>query len=1001
MPQVGTNGLNNAVDAAGRLAEQLAEPGCIEAWLVAMRTDLNESTTSAVRKLGTFDLPPDLAATLLRQLTHFYLSNGGLETGLRNLSRFLERVRGPLALVTLFERDVEALPVLMRVLSIDGPLAEIVIEDVESFDLLRLVQGRAISRDELLADLQSEIGALDSERSISSILRRFHNREMLRIGYGLLTGDATASWVGEQLALIAEVICSAAFEHVRRKMGKQFHPNLDVVGIAIIALGDCGSQRMHFKSPLPILILFADATSHVNAAPERAEAVERIAKSTVSLLAGKEAEPFAVSLRFWPDFDVSRHAASVDHALRALDEFGRTWQRIEMMSATIVAGSQETGIAFLSQLEPWLYRRRLDDADVDGLLFQYRKWRRVAKAGVLEDLWQGIRILQLTLGGEQPDVRGANPYSAIGSLAKAGAWKKSEATILAEDLRELSKLQLLAQLGAVNDDKAMASLRFNSAHDCIAAALENIFGEASSPSFVSELVMDPLPNDEVVSSTLAPFGFENPLDGGRAICELARESTPFLSTRKSRHFLSRIAPALVTNLSQTPSPDHSLLTLSRVVESLGAKGALWELFLANPPSMELCVRLCAYSPYLSNILIASPGFIDELLDSLQLARLPSLSAMESRLEDLCKGAELDQAVHEFKNALHLRIGVRDILGKEQVTSTHQSLAQTAEAILRRVVVEQLKELVQKHGAPKFDASHGSSECRHVLLVSGKVGGLEPNYHSEIEIAVIYEADGMTLPESRSMASVSCAHFFGQVTQRSIRRLTSRGKLGQLYVVNNDFRPLGAQGPLAASLEALRHYYLDSPRTWRDLLWLCKSRPAGGDAVLAVDVMTILHEAIAGARITRADINDFRQYRAAQAEGARPLNLKRAAGGTQHIELLVQFLLLAFAGRFPRILAPGTLAALDRLAAERLLTPEEADTLSERYRFLRAVESRLRLMNTQARHDLPENEAELRSLAMFLGVDSAERLREQCEAAMNDVKATIEAREVRLASESFN
>lgn len=1000
MPQVGTSGLDRALELGMQLAGQIAEPLHIDAWLRAMGVSPSESTVAAILQLSTFDLPQDLVTTLLNQTTQFFHEKTGLENALPNLVRFLERVRSPLALATLFERDTEALPVLLRVLSVRGPLAEIIIEDVESFDLLRLVQGRAISREALLADLQNELCTLEHSRNSNLVLRRFRNREFLRIGYGLLSGNANATWAHEQLTQVATVLCSAAFELVLRRSDQQFAAKIQEMGIVFVCFGPCGANQMDFRSSLPLMVLFQDTSASRNSRSEREGEAERFTRMALAPFIGMEKEAFGVQIRSWPDFDATQHSFSVDHALRTLDQVGRTWQRLEMMSASIVAGAAETGSSFISQMEPWLYRRRLSDADVDGLYFQYHRWKQISRMEGLEGLLSGIRILQLTLGGDHPQVRSANPCAALNALAHAGAWKKDEAHVLAQDLEALQKMSLLEQLGACQNDSPINIHRLATAHHLIESALDRTFGDTNSLSPFADLVMDPRLNETLATTLLAPLGFPTPIEAAVEIRELANELSPFLSTRKSRHFLAQIAPTLIHLISETPLPAQTLFTLSRVVNSLGAKGALWELFLASPSSMELCVRICAYAPHLSNILVASPGLIDELLDSLQLARLPSLAAMESRLDDLCKGAELEQAIHEFKNTLHLRIGVRDILGKEQIASTHQALAQTSESILRRVVSEQVDELTLKHGPPVLESNEGSRKCRHVVLVAGKVGGLEPNYHSEVEFAVIYEGDGMTAPASRSMPVVSCAHFFGQVTQRTTRKLTSRGKLGQLFVVSNEFRPLGSQGPLAASLDAINRHYFEAPRPWRDLLWICKARPIGGDVALATDVMGVFQQILAGARISPADIDDFRSHRIAQQDQAKRYNLKRAAGGTLQIELLVQLMQLAYAASHPKILAPGTLAAIERLGDEKLLSVKEVQFFSEKYRFLRTIESRLRLMNLPSRHDLPEHEAELRSLAMFVGVESASKLVEQCEAAMGEVNMAIEACEVRLAKARF-
>src|SRR5690606_5296292 len=118
---------------------------------------------------------------------------------------------------------------------------------------------------------------------------------------------------------------------------------------------------------------------------------------------------------------------------------------------------------------------------------------------------------------------------------------------------------------------------------------------------------------------------------------LAQEKIAFLSTRRCRHFLASISPTLLKAIAETPDPDSTLVDLSKVSDSLGGKGVLWELFSFNPPSLKLSVRLCASSPYLSGILVSNPGMIDELMDSLLLDKLPSRTSLQNMLTELCRG----------------------------------------------------------------------------------------------------------------------------------------------------------------------------------------------------------------------------------------------------------------------------------------------------------------------------------------------------------------------------
>src|SRR5260370_6654988 len=114
----------------------------------------------------------------------------------------------------------------------------------------------------------------------------------------------------------------------------------------------------------------------------------------------------------------------------------------------------------------------------------------------------------------------------------------------------------------------------------------------------------------------------------------------------------------------------TLVNLEKVTRSLGAKTVLWELFSFNPPSLRLYVDLCAWSQFLSEILINNPGMIDELLDSLVLNQPRTAAELRSELADLCKWAsDPDPILHSFQDKELLRIGVRDILGKYTIQAT--------------------------------------------------------------------------------------------------------------------------------------------------------------------------------------------------------------------------------------------------------------------------------------------------------------------------------------------
>ena len=82
--------------------------------------------------------------------------------------------------------------------------------------------------------------------------------------------------------------------------------------------------------------------------------------------------------------------------------------------------------------------------------------------------------------------------------------------------------------------------------------------------------------------------------------------------------------------------------------------------------------------------------------------------------------------------------------------------------------------------------------------------------------------------------------------------------------------------------------------------------------------------------------------------------------------------------------PAMANTLDALAALRdaaVVSAADHQLLSDSYRFLRTIEARLRLMNTTARDDLPDQPQELEKLARHLGFASGEALVSRCRETM--------------------
>ena len=140
---------------------------------------------------------------------------------LNNLDRFVGAARNPLSLASLFERDREALPILLQIFSTSQYLSDLLITDSESYDLLRMTEGQPVSRETLVNELGSEVAALADESSILAALRRFKRRETLRISYGDIVRGQHLDVVTRQISHLADAILEAAVGAAAAGLGDQ------------------------------------------------------------------------------------------------------------------------------------------------------------------------------------------------------------------------------------------------------------------------------------------------------------------------------------------------------------------------------------------------------------------------------------------------------------------------------------------------------------------------------------------------------------------------------------------------------------------------------------------------------------------------------------------------------------------------------------------------------------------------------------------------------------
>lgn len=1013
------------------LRRYLDSPSEAEPWLRSLGVkDIARGHDSLVR-LATSGLTLDLLAVACDQLAEHLPLSSDPEMALNNLDRFVAAARNPLSLGALFERDPEAMPILLQIFATSQYLSDVLITDPESYDLLRLTEGQPVKREPLVTEFAAEVLALGDPAAVMTALRRFKRRETLRIAYGDLIRGQRLDTVTRQISYLADAVIEAAVQAAWQSLVRKRAAPRTATGarprFCVLALGKLGGVELNYSSDIDLVFLYdAGANSDLARQQAVAEFFDRLAREILKLLTEQTelGATYRVDLRLRPAGKSGPMVTALDSALQYYDVSGRTWERQAFVKARAVAGDLDLGEYFLGQLEPWIYRRYLSRADISGIKALKRRIEQRTKQegadardvktghGGIRDVEFVIQFLQLLNGGDLADLRTGNTLEAIAQLEKCGCLTHQERTLLEENYSFLRKIEhrlqimfdlqthllprdarerakLAIRMGYRDDDGAGALAAFTADlktktelnRKILDHLLHDAFRDDAATAPESDLVLDPEPEAARVVEVLGRYRFRNPAEAYQVLMELATEKIRFLSTRRCRHFLAAIAPQLLTAISQTPDPDFTLVNLSKVSDSLGGKGVLWELFSFNPPTLRLYVELCSSSQYLSGILISNPGMLDELLDSLLLDRLPTAEQLDATLADLCRGAEdIDPILHSFKNAQQLRVGVRDILGKEKIEATTGALSDIAQTCLKQITSAEYEKLAAKLGTPMIQVE-GMPErpCELVILALGKFGGRELNYYSDLDILFLYEAEGTTVPQGRqrSAASTSNQHFFSELGQRTMKVANSLGPHGRLYQIDPRLRPTGKSGALATSLSEFGRYFAEGQGQLWERLALCEARVVVGSAGAAQAAIEAVHQAAFDPGWHSNDVEAVREMRQRLEESAPAGNIKRGRGGLMDIEFLVQMHLLKHGQRDAAVRVPGTLAALAALHRQKYLKADDYEYLTESFRFLRTIQSRLRLMSTTARDVLPDDARELSKLAGLLGYESSADLLTDC------------------------
>lgn len=678
-------------------------------------------------------------------------------------------------------------------------------------------------------------------------------------------------------------------------------------------------------------------------------------------------------------------------------------------------------------------RRRMDEQG-DGELDVLRC------PGGLHNIMQAVGILQLMHGRSLPTVRGATTLDAIAAMGASGVIPSDDASKLSENYSRLLRLQnqvwvtlgkpvptissedeyqrlASALIAGVTDPVASGkafrnavdqTLRVNSVIICrllgdkqdvdasdSGTANVSATGDVNSSDEIeygptspeAELILDPDPDLKLVDKVLRRRGFEDPPKILSQLQSLSRESVQFLSSNRCRHSFAAILNHLLDLIASSPNPQQTLERLVDVTDSLGAKATLWELLGRSLPTMQLFVRMAASAPFLTKILTDNPGMIDELIDSLLIDRLPSDAKIDAQSIEVCRGAsDIDLILDGFRGSSHLTIGVRDLLNKEPIESTHAAIADVAAACIRRVVEMQYQSLSAIYGDP---VDEHEKPIEPIIVAMSSLGQRQPNYRSQFEIALVYRQDGQTRRRiGGPRSTTSHGHFFSELLIRTVQFLNESPTR---RIMNVSACSLGDpdSGISAIPLDRLKTIDL-SKRSPIKQLSLTAARAISGPLQDRETFSVGLDKIVAEISVDNDFLASLRRWRDQSTSTTHESNFRRGVGGSLDVETIAACQIAMHSSKLDER-PTGTIAILSALSAAGLMDRDDANELIAAYRTLRTLESDLQLLECAMPHDLSDDDDPIWSDLAFLTGSTAEEMRDR----IGRARATIRSQFDRL------
>ncbi len=827
---------------------------------------------------------------------------------------------------------------------------------------------------ELYCALGCDAAKAQSFNDLLRIFRRFKQLHFLRIGARDLLHYAELSETTGQLSDLASVALQVGLEVLSAQSGWwAFDAEQDVwrrlggkIPLVALGVGKLGGRELNYVSDVDLIFLhWQEDDAGENFIVLLSRLVHRLSRLLSDLFEGDRV--FHVDFRLRPQGKdgilVPSMSGAVEHYLLR----GQTWERQMLLKCRPVTGKRSEGIAFISEVRPFVFRRFLDFQAIaelremrNRILTEALRFRPGARhfdlklgIGGIREIEFLVQSMQLIYGGRHPELDEPNTLKCMEKLSDLGLLPPETADELkgsyiflrnAEHYIQLDQNRQTQRLPQSEDARMrlVFAMGFGKNEAAFLKALEMHFSSVHAK--FQELFQEK-PGEEGEQG-----GSKRPAvsAGVQKSCLFASEPFERLQQTLSaypasvQYEISYVALEKFAGICDWALLEKILVRMDTYFGRVARRAGLRKLFEAVKPwlapfcqalaSSELAGALLSHNPALVEGLAVRPG---------TFCTAREWEAFGIELVERATGyGEKLEWIRRLKNERVLQLVLADLGGQIDFGALEEELTSLADFFIANT----LGAVIQNLGLP--------ADLPLSVLGMGKLGSGEMSYLSDLDLVFVY-APRENEPDDQIPGEVI------RLIQRFINMLSTPLQEGPGYPMDTRLRPTGTHGPIVVTRKSWLDYYAAQADIW-EIQALLRIRHIAGDPELGRWIEDKAREICyrqrspesVWPRICRLR-ERMEKERAAETE--EKIDLKLGMGGLADIECLVQGQLLvggwrtATAGinddNFSALREAGgpskPVLSVRRLVQQRLGGTSSTE-IDSAFRALRALDHRVRL-----------------------------------------------------------